>query len=333
MPLAFQFQYSILQFVPSFQVIFTATMPSNRANCHGSGFSNLISHLTTKHPNYAALFEENQQRSTRTLASHGFIDMRTADVYRWMEWVIERNLLLREVDGPRTRAIARMSPISSKSLKKHIKHVGARVGIEITAAMGNAFGLMFDGWTCGSAHYVGIYTVFAHDGVRHQPLLSLSPMESGQSAGAHIEMIDNVLRLYEKQLNMVLFIVADNCATNQAIAKKLSVPLVGCASHHFNLAMTRYLSDYQDLIDSIQGLCVQLRQPNNSAALAQHTSLRPLKANATRWSSTYQMLRRYVRIREAIKMVPAVEDLLPSAATHRRIISLSKTSRTSKAYV
>ncbi|KAF1328177.1 hypothetical protein FI667_g7132, partial [Globisporangium splendens] len=121
---------------------------------------------------------------------------------------------------------------------------------------------------------------------------------------------------------MVLFIVADNCATNQAIAKKLSVPLVGCASHRFNLAITRYLSDNQDLIDSIQGLCVQLRQPNNSAALAQHTSLRPLKANATRWSSTYQMLRRYVRIKETIKMVPAVEDLLPSAATHRRIISL-----------
>ncbi|KAF1328179.1 hypothetical protein FI667_g7130, partial [Globisporangium splendens] len=106
MPFAFQFQYSILQFAPSFQVIFTATMPSNRAICQfffadkgvdqfecklcgttrkqasGSGFSNLISHLTAKHPNYAALFEENQQRSTRTLASHGFIDMRTADVYR-----------------------------------------------------------------------------------------------------------------------------------------------------------------------------------------------------------------------------------------------------------
>ncbi|KAF1324370.1 hypothetical protein FI667_g9890, partial [Globisporangium splendens] len=157
------------------------------------------------------------------LASHGFIDAPTADVYRWMEWVIERNLPLSEVDDPRTRAIARMSPISSKSLKKYIKHVGVRVGIEITAAMGNAFGLMFDGWTCGSAHYVGIYAVFAHGGVRHQPLLSLSPMESGQSADAHIEMIDNVLRLYEKQLNMVLFIVVDNCATNQAIAAKLSI--------------------------------------------------------------------------------------------------------------
>lgn len=64
---------------------------------------------------------------------------------------------------------------------------------------------------------------------------------------------------------------------------------------------------------------IQLRLPNNSAELARHTDLRPLKANTTRWSSVFYMLDRYVTIRDAIRNVPAVEDLLPRTSANRRI--------------
>ncbi|KAF1773928.1 hypothetical protein GQ600_16639 [Phytophthora cactorum] len=37
-------------------------------------------------------------------------------------------------------------------------------------------------------------------------------------------MIDAVLELYNKDSAMNMFIVADNCATNQAIATRLGVP-------------------------------------------------------------------------------------------------------------
>ncbi|ETP02981.1 hypothetical protein F441_20013 [Phytophthora nicotianae CJ01A1] len=137
--------------------------------------------------------------------------------------------------------------------------------------------------------------------MRRQPLLSISMAEDGQSADAHIDMIDNVLGVYEKNREMLRFVVGDNCPTNKAIATLLKVPLIGCASHRFNLA---------------------LRHPNNSPALAAFTSLKPLKANATRWSSTYEMLKRYVEIRDAIKMVQAVEDLVPRPNSHRRIVQL-----------
>ncbi|KAG2773129.1 hypothetical protein PC129_g24574 [Phytophthora cactorum] len=60
---------------------------------------------------------------------------------------------------------------------------------------------------------------------------------------------------------MIMFIVADNCATNQAIATRLGAPLIGCASHRFNLAVCRYLEDYKPLIDQVQTLCIQLRYP------------------------------------------------------------------------
>ncbi|KAG3128319.1 hypothetical protein PI126_g21456 [Phytophthora idaei] len=135
-------------------------------------------------------------------------------------------------------------------------------------------------------------------------------------------MIDAVLEFYNKDSAMITFIVADNCATNQAIATRLGVPLIGCASHRFNLAVCRYLEDYKPLIDQVQALCIHLRYTNNAAELARHTHYKPLKSNATRWSSTYQMLARYVKIRDAIKMVAAVEDLLPRPSIHRQVVQL-----------
>ncbi len=61
---------------------------------------------------------------------------------------------------------------------------------------------------------------------------------------------------------------------------------------------------------------------NNDAALARVTDLKPLKSNATRWSSVYTMIKRYVEIRDAIMTVSAVEELIPRGAAHRRVQAL-----------
>ncbi|ETO99772.1 hypothetical protein F441_22803 [Phytophthora nicotianae CJ01A1] len=95
-------------------------------------------------------------------------------------------------------------------------------------------------------------------------------------------MIEDVLGVYKKNREMMRFVVGDNCPTNKAIATRLKVPLIGCASHRFNLAVCEYLTEYEDLIAEVQALCIQLRHPNNSAALASFTGLKPLKANVTR---------------------------------------------------
>ncbi|KAG2773227.1 hypothetical protein Pcac1_g16042 [Phytophthora cactorum] len=121
---------------------------------------------------------------------------------------------------------------------------------------------------------------------------------------------------------MIKFIVADNCTTNRSVATKLDVPLIGCASHRFNLAMVRFLPDSENLINMIQRLMTSLRQPNNAAQLALHTALFPEKANATRWFSVWKMVHKYVRIRDAAKHFPAVEELLPRLSDHRRILVL-----------
>ncbi|KAK1931337.1 hypothetical protein P3T76_013093 [Phytophthora citrophthora] len=73
-------------------------------------------------------------------------------------------------------------------------------------------------------------------------------MEDGQTADDHIEFMSAILDVYGKTTEMIKFFVGTNCATNQSLATKLGVPLVGCASHRFNLAMSLFLSDYDEQI-------------------------------------------------------------------------------------
>ncbi|KAG3112374.1 hypothetical protein PI124_g8410 [Phytophthora idaei] len=88
----------------------------------------------------------------------------------------------------------------------------------------------------------------------------------------------------------------------------LGVPLFGCASHRFNLATKNVLAEHEDLVGAVSALMAALRTIKNRAELRRHASLAPLRANSTRWRSTFMMLERYVRIRDAIKRVDAVYD-------------------------
>ncbi|KAG6586859.1 Hydroxyacylglutathione hydrolase [Phytophthora cinnamomi] len=118
---------------------------------------------------------------------------------------------------------------------------------------------------------------------------------------------------------MVRFLVSDNCSTNQATVTRLGCPLIGCASHRFNLAVNKFLTDHEPALDEVNNVMSQLRRTNNAAEVSKHTELHALNHNATHWSSTFEMLHRYVRIRAEIRKVDDVEDLVPTGATHRMV--------------
>ncbi|KAG6611757.1 RWD domain-containing protein 3 [Phytophthora cinnamomi] len=171
---------------------------------------------------------------------------------------------------------------NSKALKVDMITVAAKLGFVIGEEMGNLFGLLFDGWSHGTTHFIGVYALYV-------------------------------------AVDMIQFIVADNCNTNRSIATKLGVPLVGCASHRFNLAVKKFLTEHEPLLQKVNSLMDQLRHPNNAAELRNHTPLRAKKRNATRWSSTYAMLERYVDFRPHIRLVEAVEDDVPPSSEHKQL--------------
>jgi hypothetical protein len=240
-----------------------------------------------------------------------------------MRWVVARNLPITEVDNDLTRSMSIWKPISSKTLKKLMEGAAAKIGAALATEMGELFGLIFDGWSHASLHYIGIFAVYEVNGKRYQPLLGVSPLEEGQQdADAHIRLMSSVLAVYNKTIDMARFLVADNCATNKSIATNLGIPLVGCASHRFNLAANKLYADSEDLLEDVNSLMAQLRNLNNFAELAKHTELRPVKRNMTRWSSTFAMVERYIRIRAEIKKVEAVEEMVSTGSRHRKLVAL-----------
>jgi hypothetical protein len=75
-------------------------------------------------------------------------------------------------------------------------------------------------------------------------LLALAPIlnEEDLNAQSHYEFLIETLKIYNKTISFIQYIVGDNCNLMKAIANLLNIPLVACASHRFNLAVEEYLS-------------------------------------------------------------------------------------------
>ena len=131
-------------------------------------------------------------------------------------------------------------------------------------------------------------------------LLTFSPLLSELSLTAleHKNLLDFTLSIYGKNITNVIAICGDNCETNKALASLCQKPLMGCASHRFNLACAELLEDHGEIIQKINALMGKMKSVKLSAKLRQFTHLRPIQANITRWSSTHQMINRYMQLKE-----------------------------------
>jgi hypothetical protein len=90
-----------------------------------------------------------------------------------------------------------------------------------------------------------------------QTMLSIKPLLSDRIQGMrgvdHIEHLEKVLNRYGKKMrSAVICLVGDNCSVNQSMAHIMKVPLLGCASHKFNLAVQRWIDEQPDLSQIIK---------------------------------------------------------------------------------
>jgi len=131
----------------------------------------------------------------------------------------------------------------------------------------------------------------------------------------------------------VEFITMDNCAVNRKLARDSEVPMVGCASHRLHLAILEMLgkeekrnrvgvvteegTDHMVLIQKVDSLMGELVTLKNAVLLRTQTPLLPERRNRTRWYSIFNMLLKWLRIRNAVAAVQhfpvAVLNLIPTA--------------------
>ena len=247
---------------------------------------------TCKHKEYRSHFQATKSTTVGTLYSHGFIDENAHNLHDWVKWIIERNQPFSEVEDPMTRKLSRLEPICVKTLQQTMETLALAVETKIVKEIPDIFGICIDGWTNGSRHFCAIFATYAIDGTCFTPLLAMSPLldEDSLDADAHVDFIDATLAQFGEDKTSIAFLTANNCATNASIAKKMKVPLVG------RIRLAGQLKRFTDLL--------------------------PVTRNITRWSSTFQMVRRYCEILPFVTKINDLRDIVLTRNQNTKIDEL-----------
>lgn len=168
--------------------------------------------------------------------------------------------------------------------------------------------LIFDCQTTPDAHYVGLYAFFLaeyHYGNREVCLI-LSPLgiESQQDADEHNAFFEFVLSVYSKLLHNLVALIAENCSTNQSIARRFKLLLVRCASHTYQSSGQQGMSNDNDASEAVRRLMKKLRTPSMRARFRSKTDLKGKLNNETRWTSKNRMLERHVELSPILSNIP-----------------------------
>lgn len=147
-------------------------------------------------------------------------------------------------------------------------------------------------------------------------ILVFSQFEDESTLGRyeHISCITYVILLFKKDWTNVVCLITDNCQTNTSIASLQNQPLLGCASHIFNLSVNYFLpSDKADVIQKIKAPMSKLHTLHLVAKLRNCRPLHAKTNNYKRWSSVLSMLQRYPDIQ---KFLPRLESSAVDVLCH-----------------
>ncbi|POM60088.1 hypothetical protein PHPALM_31096 [Phytophthora palmivora] len=257
---------------------------TRRKQLPSSGYPNLVSPLMDN-----MLIASTIMRVAGSLSVHVFMNPEAASMYRWMEWVVGHNKPLSELVDPHTRAMPNLH--RTQDLRGDFRFIWPYV----------------DG-VHNCEHYVALFAVYWADDALGQPLLAIVPMEEGdQTAQLHCEFMKKFPQLLP--ITGGLRVSDRRQLSHQPHSRDAPrVPLIGCASHRFNLAVNAFLETHKETVDAVSMLLLALRAVSNRGVLRRHTELASCDE--------------YVRICDAVKKVEAVFDLIQKEAMRCRIETL-----------
>ena len=207
----------------SFKCIYCDTIRNQKPN---TGYSNLMNHITGKHPDYAHLANGNKEKNS--LDAYFDTTTKENNIFCWLDWIIVEGKPFNTVEKELTRKYSKLTPICTETLMKYMNLLTREVEAVIIKLLPSLFCLVFDGWTLDgqSTHFVALFATFQNQGVNYKVLLAFSTLqeENDFSAISHKNFIVEVLQIFGKNLSNIICLVGDNCNTNIAIAKQCNVP-------------------------------------------------------------------------------------------------------------
>jgi hypothetical protein len=205
---------------PDFYMCKNTKCQSIQKQKKSTGYTNLKNHLRSCiGDNFLGFYDDlvKSSKDKGRLDSYGFINKREKEVYDLINWIVDRNQPISEVDNVVTREMFKTKPICSKTLRKYILALTPNVEKVISEDLPDKFGLIFDGWTSATMHYVAIFATYMKDGMHKESLLAVAPLFNEEQLGAeqHIEFMHATLHLYRKAMDNIVVLIGDNCSTNK----------------------------------------------------------------------------------------------------------------------
>jgi hypothetical protein len=122
------------------------------------GWTNLLNHIQScVGHSFAEHFDSVQQQNKSPITSYVLRASNAEhDIYKRIEWIVVKNLPISMVDDPLTRKAVCYKSITSKSLRKHLLSVCNVMRESVKCKLPNKFAIVFDGWTKGTAHFIGV---------------------------------------------------------------------------------------------------------------------------------------------------------------------------------
>ncbi|ETL32353.1 hypothetical protein L916_15105 [Phytophthora nicotianae] len=261
-----------------------------------------MQHVRREHPDYAAVMLEATTAQTGSLVN--YVRHSAFNLHAWMSWTITCNLPLSFCESRETRRYSNLDPISQETLPDAMDGVIVAVERSIVSEIPTRFGLMLDGWTHVSEQYITVFACYEVNGSPKTPLLSMAPLldapDDDLSAQRHLDFLaDMLLRDFGANL--------------------MGIPLVGCASYRLNLAVQNDMLALEEDLAAVQALMSFVRLK---------TALRPVIRQDTRWSSTFEMVRRYFKLLEFLDADDdEIMEILPLPAANKRLRTLHQELR------
>jgi hypothetical protein len=121
----------------------------------GSGYYNLFNHIKGRHPSFMKEMSSNAEQKQVKL--NEIFDSKTLNIFGWLDWIIKEGLPFCFCENNSTRTYSRLKPICTNTLKKYMLAVTREVENAISQLLPDQFGIILDGWSDDSNHFVGLF--------------------------------------------------------------------------------------------------------------------------------------------------------------------------------
>ncbi|RHZ16355.1 hypothetical protein DYB37_008503 [Aphanomyces astaci] len=248
------------------------------------------------------------------LIPSAFVNTKSEVVFKTLDWIISDNLPFSWFEKKRTREYGSFKGLSHNQVKHYMHLLRPSVVEDIMKELPDKFGVVLDGWTHMSEQFIALFAVYVNAGDRKEVLLSMTPLIKDTSL-ADVQGVDDLQPGPETDE------VVSHTAQKHKMVTDMKVSLLGCASHRLNLAVQDLMKgEFAELLAKVQKVMLSCKALNNAAELKKVTSLKPRLLQATRWSSAFEMLRRFQKLLPSLERMPKRAKLkMPSKAMLKRM--------------